>query len=131
MIDTDQARERLERERDRLRGILREADNHLSTSLTDSTGELSSFDQHPGDTATDTVERAQDESVRSHAVTELAEVEAALERLTAGEYGVCATCGEAIPPERLELLPQTRYCVAHQRERERTQVAERAAPPEP
>jgi RNA polymerase-binding transcription factor DksA len=129
MIDTDQARERLERERDRLQGILREADNHLSTSLTDSTGELSSFDQHPGDTATDTVERAQDESVRAHAAAELEEVDAALERLVAGEYGTCATCGAAIPPERLELLPQTRFCVEHQRARERTQVAERTEAP--
>lgn len=129
MIDTDQARERLERERERLRGILNEADSHLSTSLTDSIGELSSFDQHPGDTATETVEREQDESVRAHAAAELAEVDAALERLAAGEYGTCVVCGTAIPAERLELLPQTRFCVEHQRARERTQQAERSVFP--
>lgn len=125
MIDTDQARELLERERERLRGMLDEADSHLSTSLTDSTGELSSFDQHPGDTASETVEREQDDSVRNHAIAELAEVDAALERLAAGEYGTCATCGVAIPSERLELLPQTRFCVDHQRARERSRQAER------
>jgi len=128
MIDKDQARERLERERDRLRGILQEADSHLSTSLTESTGELSSFDQHPGDTATETVEREQDDSVRIHAIAELAEVDAALERLAAGEYGTCAVCGAAILPDRLELLPQTRFCVEHQRARERSQQAERTVP---
>lgn len=125
MIDMEQARTRLERERVRLEGILHEADEHLSTSLTESSGELSSFDQHPGDTATETVEREQDESVRAHAVAELAEVEAALERLAAGEYGRCAACGEVIPDARLEVLPQTRFCVEHQRERERSQYADR------
>jgi RNA polymerase-binding transcription factor DksA len=125
MIDTNLARERLERERDRLRGILHEADSHLSTSLTESTGELSSFDQHPGDTATETVEREQDASVRTHAVAELEEVDAALERLAAGDYGTCAVCGMDIPEDRLELLPQTRFCIDHQRARERTQQAER------
>ena len=125
MIDTDQARELLERERERLRGMLDEADSHLSTSLTESSGELSSFDQHPGDTASETVEREQDDSVRNHAIAELAEVDAAMERLAAGEYGMCAACGAEIPSERLELLPQTRFCVDHQRARERTQQAER------
>lgn len=41
---------------------------------------------------------------------QLASVRAALERVTQGTYGICQRCGSAIPPERLEYLPDTPYC---------------------
>lgn len=40
----------------------------------------------------------------------LAEIDAALGRLTDGNYGTCEQCGGGIPLERLEVLPHTRYC---------------------
>ncbi|MQA05418.1 MAG: hypothetical protein GEV07_22735 [Streptosporangiales bacterium] len=40
----------------------------------------------------------------------LAEIDAALTRLTEGSYGTCDQCAGAIPLERLEVLPHTRYC---------------------
>lgn len=45
----------------------------------------------------------------------LAEVEAALARLAAGEHGVCQQCGDTIAPQRLEILPQTRFCASCRR----------------
>lgn len=36
----------------------------------------------------------------------------ALERLEAGGYGRCETCGYEIEPERLEATPQATHCVA-------------------
>ena len=36
---------------------------------------------------------------------------AALDRLNAGEYGVCTECGEEIAPARLHALPEVRTCV--------------------
>lgn len=125
MIDASRARALLERERERLTGIHTEADEHLSDSLEESTGELSSFDQHPGDVATDTLEREQDDSLREHAAAELEQVEAALARLEDGSYGTCETCGAEIPEERLEARPHTRFCVEHQRDRERAQQSAR------
>lgn len=41
----------------------------------------------------------------------LREIDAALARLQAGEYGVCGTCGTSIPKVRLEALPWARLCV--------------------
>src|SRR5690606_7204685 len=41
----------------------------------------------------------------------LAEIEAALRRIDEGTYGRCASCGELINPERLEILPFTTLCV--------------------
>ena len=129
MIDATHARALLDRERARLEGIHAQADDHLSDSLSDSTGELSTFDQHPGDVATETVEREQDDSLREHAALELEEIHAALARLEAGSYGRCERCDMEIPAERLEIRPHTRFCVEHQRDRERDQEAGRQVAP--
>jgi DnaK suppressor protein len=40
----------------------------------------------------------------------LADVEEALGRLTAGEFGYCEQCGSAIPAGLLAVIPETRYC---------------------
>ena len=40
----------------------------------------------------------------------LSEVDAALQRLVEGSYGICERCAEPIPWERLEVLPMTRLC---------------------
>jgi DnaK suppressor protein len=41
-------------------------------------------------------------------------IEAALDRLAAGDYGTCLGCEEPIPAKRLKALPWARYCVACQ-----------------
>jgi len=38
-------------------------------------------------------------------------VEEALDRLTAGDYGICLACDEPIPEKRLRALPWAQYCV--------------------
>jgi RNA polymerase-binding transcription factor DksA len=40
-----------------------------------------------------------------------ARVVAALDRIRKGTYGCCAVCGEPIPFERLECVPETTRCV--------------------
>jgi DnaK suppressor protein len=39
------------------------------------------------------------------------DIDAALDRMANGEYGICARCEEEIPPRRLEVRPFSRYCV--------------------
>ena len=39
------------------------------------------------------------------------DIDAALERIAQGEYGVCMKCGEDIAPRRLEVRPFSRYCI--------------------
>jgi len=41
---------------------------------------------------------------------EIQEIRLALSRLSSGTYGVCATCGKPIAPERLAELPSTSTC---------------------
>ena len=39
------------------------------------------------------------------------DIDAALERIDQGVYGLCARCEEEIPARRLEVRPFSRYCV--------------------
>ncbi|MEU3729608.1 TraR/DksA C4-type zinc finger protein [Streptomyces sp. NPDC033538] len=48
----------------------------------------------------------------------LADVEAALERMAEGRYGVCHLCRRPIDRERLMIVPQARYCARCQQVRE-------------
>jgi RNA polymerase-binding transcription factor len=42
---------------------------------------------------------------------ELQKIDAALERIEAGEYGSCVNCGEEIPKARLDFDPAVASCV--------------------
>lgn len=42
----------------------------------------------------------------------LAEIEAALGRLSSGTFGRCERCHEAVPAARLTRIPQARFCAA-------------------
>jgi len=42
---------------------------------------------------------------------QLASVEHALQKFEDGTYGLCDNCGQPIPPERLEALPQATLCL--------------------
>lgn len=52
-------------------------------------------------------------SLRQEAVDQLAEVNAALQRLEAGSYGRCEVCGEDIETGRLSAMPEAVRCVQH------------------
>lgn len=62
---------------------------------------------------------------------EVAQLDAALQRLDAGRYGICRTCGEEIDAARVEVLPFVLDCadcaeeretaLRRERERERTE----------
>ena len=41
-------------------------------------------------------------------------IEEALDRIQAGDYGICLSCEEPIPAKRLQALPWAKYCVTCQ-----------------
>ncbi|MEW9502616.1 TraR/DksA C4-type zinc finger protein [Jeotgalibacillus marinus] len=85
----------------------------LQRSHTDSVSELSSYDNHPGDTGSELYEREKDLALNEHDKLELKAIDEALEAMKVGMYGQCAECADEIPIERLEALPTARYCIAH------------------
>ena len=50
--------------------------------------------------------------VASEARAKVAEIDAALERVEAGSYGMCEACGKPIPKARLEVVPEATLCVS-------------------
>jgi len=69
-------------------------------------------DEHDPEGSTLSGEWQRIEALRRATASERAEVEAALARVADGTYGVCAVCGRAIPPERLEVGPMATTRVA-------------------
>ena len=43
--------------------------------------------------------------------SQVAAIRSALQRVQKGTYGICEGCGRAIPPERLEFMPEAAFCV--------------------
>jgi len=39
------------------------------------------------------------------------DIDAAIERIDKGEYGICMSCNEPISPRRMEVRPFSRYCI--------------------
>jgi RNA polymerase-binding transcription factor DksA len=113
------ARKRLAGERTRLQGIRDDLQREQDDSAADTGGELSSFDQHPGDSGTETFEMEKNVSLLEQVEDELREVDAALQRVERGTYGTCQTCGRPIGDERLEAMPATRFCIDDQAKAER------------
>lgn len=104
----------------------------LSRSFIDSTGELSMYDNHPGDIASEIYEREKDISLNEHAEFHLRQVNEALAHMDRGDYGVCVFCKSPIPFERLQAIPTTLYCLEHvpdPEESERRPVEERVLYP--
>lgn len=42
---------------------------------------------------------------------QIRDIDAALERIEKGAYGICMNCGEEIAARRLEVRPFSRYCI--------------------
>jgi RNA polymerase-binding transcription factor DksA len=68
-------------------------------------------DEHDPEGSTLSTEWSRAEGQRADAQRELADLDAARERIATGTYGRCASCGEPIPPGRLRLLPAAALCV--------------------
>ncbi|PCH99762.1 MAG: dimethylmenaquinone methyltransferase [Alphaproteobacteria bacterium] len=51
------------------------------------------------------------EALDQHDRREIALIEAAIARLDAGNYGICVSCEEDIPPARLSAVPYTVKCI--------------------
>jgi RNA polymerase-binding transcription factor DksA len=118
-VETDYFRDLLERTRESMLASLEPIRARLRESQRDSGGEIALADQHPADAATETEMRELDVSTEAMFEARLREVEEAQRRLAEGTYGTCVDCGRPIPPERLELVPETPYCVEDAAKHER------------
>lgn len=80
-------------------------------AVVDASRDSNADDEHDPEGATIAFERAQVDALAQAARDRLAEVDAALDRLTDGSYGTCAGCGRPIPDGRLAARPTATTCV--------------------
>ncbi|MDA1477735.1 TraR/DksA C4-type zinc finger protein [Bacillus changyiensis] len=78
-----------------------------------STGDLSAYDNHPGDEGTELYEREKDLALWEHEKEHLHDIEHALSLIEKGTYGRCEVCGKDIPYDRLTVLPTATTCREH------------------
>jgi RNA polymerase-binding protein DksA len=116
-IDTAEYRTKLEEEKVRLLHAVGFLERENPGSISDELGELAEggTDNHLGDTATAMYDRELDEGLEEGARETLAEIDAALQRIEDGTYGICGVCGKPIGAERLSAIPWTRLCIDDQR----------------
>ena len=104
---------RLLEERDRATRLLnRSVDQYADESEQDRSGDLTSLPFHVADRGTDTMQTELDASMATRVSRELAEIDAALERLYQHpeQFGICEETGREIPFERLDIIPWARTC---------------------
>jgi DnaK suppressor protein len=100
----------------RLREELHMGEVDMADLISDS-GDGAGDDQ--ADAGSKTLEREQEMSVTANARDLLDQSTHALRRLEAGTYGICESCGTAIPAARLRAFPRATLCIACKQAEER------------
>jgi RNA polymerase-binding protein DksA len=117
-LDLDHFRERLLEERKHAQDALDRLQQENESQLEDDREEIQS-DNHPGDMATSTFDRELDATLEGNEERALEQIDAALQRIEDGTYGICLKRGEQIGPERLEAAPWATLCIDCKRLEER------------
>jgi len=104
----------LEATRQRLLARERELSDEISRFNEDARDSRPSDVEDPIDEVVASQAKAGAFAVSSVAAETLNAVRAALQRIDAGEYGVCVDCGRKIEDARLKAVPWTPYCLEDQ-----------------
>ena len=124
MLTASEARTLLLNERQRSFSLLASFADGATEAA--SIGELTKYDQHQADIATETFEQWREVGIKHTIQQEIDEVDTALTRLEVGTFGICDRCHQPIDDERLRAVPFARFCRDHQPGGELNDVAPRA-----
>ena len=101
-MNINKYKEKLLKEKEKLTGLISEMrDNTVFGNITNHTserytsGELSSYDNHPADIGTEVYMQDMQNSLTNH---------------ENGTYGICDICHQQIDKDRLDILPETNLC---------------------
>ena len=107
----DRFRKRLEEERERLEGLVRDIEAEREEVRLTETSSDRSPDPNTAEGGSLAFEMEKELSLWQNAQDILAKIEEAVSLIDEGTYGVCDECGNAIPVARLDALPYTKLCV--------------------
>jgi RNA polymerase-binding transcription factor len=117
-VDVDRFRELLVEERRRVFDAIEYLHKENPGSLEDET-EDHTVDNHVAETATATLDREIDYTLEENSEHVLSAIDAALQRIEQGTYGICLNCGKPIGEERLAAIPWATHCIDCKRLEER------------
>ena len=118
-LDTERFKQGLLEERQRVVDAIENIHAENPGSLGDETDEPTYQDNHLGDIATATFDREMAKTLEDNSAHVLSEIDAALQRIEDGTFGLCSRCGEQIDIERLQALPWATLCIEDKRKQER------------
>ena len=107
----DRFKKRLEEERERLEGLVRDIEAEREEVRLTETSSDRSPDPNTAEGGSLAFEMEKELSLWQNAQDILAKIEEAVGRIEDGTYGTCDECGSAIPVARLDALPYTKLCV--------------------
>jgi DnaK suppressor protein len=81
------------------------------SAIVEAAGQANADDEHDPEGATIAFERQHIAALLEQAHDQLAQVDSAIERLDAGQYGRCERCGQPIPAARLAARPTASTCI--------------------
>jgi RNA polymerase-binding protein DksA len=119
-IDTERFQTLLLEERERVERAIASLREDHPGRLDEEVEEIAvTQDNHLAETATATLDREIDYTLEENSGRMLAEIDAALARISDGTYGTCTSCGRDIAAERLEAYPWASLCIDCKRDAER------------
>jgi RNA polymerase-binding protein DksA len=96
----------------RLREELQEIEDRAARAIEmEAAGELSDFEDHPADGASETFEREKDLAIADNIASLLAKIKGALDKIDRKTYGVCDICGQQIKKARMDAMPFATLCI--------------------
>lgn len=99
-------------------------ENEVVNSNIQATGELSFYDNHPSDTASEMFESEKGLALKANEMSIIGKIDNALSSIENHTYGKCKNCGKEIIEERLEFIPYAENCVECQKSIDNMKVAE-------
>ena len=105
-------RQRLLARKDEIEQLIKKKQDDLMIPLVETTDELSMYDQHPADIASELYEREKDNGLLELLEFELEKVNDAVDKLNNGTYGICEICQREIEPDRLKRVVNTTLCAS-------------------
>ncbi|HEY8803508.1 MAG TPA: TraR/DksA C4-type zinc finger protein, partial [Clostridium sp.] len=98
--------------------------NGVIDSNSEMATELSFYDNHPSDTATELFDKEKGIALKGNEMSILNKIEDALASIENHNYGKCKGCGKSINEERLEFIPYAENCIQCQKSIDNSMPAE-------
>ena len=122
---TQHFKEKLISEQVRVLNIINQLkQNGVIDSNSEMATELSCYDNHPSDTATELFDKEKGLALKGNEMSTIKKIEDALKSIENHTYGKCKSCGNDINYERLEFTPYAENCVLCQKSIDNNKPAE-------